>query len=90
MSIDAPAGVAVIESTSTDRDNSSYVDWQAIIAGIVLASAISLVLISFGSAVGLNFLDFGMAPVPIRSSSALLPQPGSSGCRFPASWLVAI
>src|SRR5690606_17387717 len=32
--------------------------WPAIIAGIVLASAISLVLISFGSAVGLNFLDF--------------------------------
>ncbi|MGV8854564.1 MAG: hypothetical protein ACOH2L_07925 [Devosia sp.] len=59
MSIDAPAGVAVIESSSAERDQSSYVDWQAIIAGIVLASAISLVLISFGSAVGLNFLDFG-------------------------------
>ncbi|MCZ4347762.1 hypothetical protein [Devosia neptuniae] len=59
MSIDAPAGVAVIESTTSERDQSSYVDWPAIIAGIVLASAISLVLISFGSAVGLNFLDFG-------------------------------
>ena len=59
MSIDAPAGVAVIETQSSDRDQSSYVDWPAIIAGIVLASAISLVLISFGSAVGLNFLDFG-------------------------------
>lgn len=58
MSIDSPAGVAVIES-STERDHSSYVDWPAIIAGIVLASAISLVLISFGSAVGLNFVDFG-------------------------------
>ena len=59
MSIDAPAGVAVIETESADRDQSSYVDWPAIIAGIVLASAISIVLISFGSAVGLNFLDFG-------------------------------
>jgi len=59
MSIDAPAGVAVIESTTTERDQSSYVDWPAIIAGIVLATAISVVLISFGSAVGLNFLDFG-------------------------------
>ena len=59
MTIDAPAGVAVVETTSTNRDQSSYVDWPAIIAGIVLASAISLVLISFGSAVGLNFLDFG-------------------------------
>ena len=46
MSIDAPAGVAVIESTTSERDQSSYVDWPAIIAGIVLASAISLVLIS--------------------------------------------
>ncbi|MET3927199.1 hypothetical protein [Devosia sp. 2618] len=59
MTIDAPAGVAVIETPATNRDQSSYVDWPAIIAGIVLASAISLVLISFGSAVGLNFLDFG-------------------------------
>jgi hypothetical protein len=59
MTIDAPAGVAIAEPISTGRDQSSYVDWPAIIAGIVLASAISLVLISFGSAVGLNFLDFG-------------------------------
>lgn len=59
MTIDAPAGVAVVESSAANRDQSSYVDWPAIIAGIVLASAISLIFISFGSAVGLNFLDFG-------------------------------
>ncbi|MGV8831443.1 MAG: hypothetical protein ACOH2N_05660 [Devosia sp.] len=59
MSIDAPAGVAVIETSTADRDQSSYVDWPAIIAGIVLTTAISVVLISFGSAVGLNFVDFG-------------------------------
>lgn len=64
MTIDAPAGVAVVKSTIADRDQSSYVDWPAIIAGIVLASAISLVLISFGSAVGLNFLDFGYGDGP--------------------------
>jgi hypothetical protein len=58
MTIDAPAGVAIV-SPAKSRDESSYVDWSAIIAGIVLASAISVVLISFGSAVGLNFLDFG-------------------------------
>jgi hypothetical protein len=46
----APAPVA--------EDKGSYVDWPAIIAGIVIASAISLVLLSFGSAIGLNFLDF--------------------------------
>jgi hypothetical protein len=67
MTIDAPAGVAIVETTLSERDQSSYVDWPAIIAGIILASAISLVLISFGSAVGLNFLDFGYgnAPNPI-------------------------
>lgn len=64
MTIDAPAGVAVVESPSAGRDQSSYVDWPAIIAGIVLASAISLVLISFGSAVGLNFLHFGYGDGP--------------------------
>lgn len=64
MTIDAPAGVVVTNSASSGRDQSSYVDWPAIIAGIVLASAISLVLISFGSAVGLNFLDFGYGDAP--------------------------
>lgn len=59
MSIDAPAGIAVVESPAANRDQSSYVDWPAIIAGIVLASAISLIFITFGSAAGLNFLDFG-------------------------------
>ncbi len=60
MTIDAPGGIAVVETTtaSSGRENASYVDWAAIIAGIVFASAISLVLITFGSAVGLNFLDF--------------------------------
>jgi hypothetical protein len=44
--VSAPAAV-----TSEDR---SYVDWPAIIAGTVVASAISLVLLSFGSALGLS------------------------------------
>ncbi len=64
MTIDAPAGVVVTNSAAANREQSSYVDWPAIIAGIVLASAISLVLISFGSAVGLNFLDFGYGDGP--------------------------
>lgn len=58
MAIDTPVGLAVVQDPVT-RDQSSYVDWPAIIAGIVLASAISVTLISFGSAVGLNFLHFG-------------------------------
>ena len=64
MTIDAPTGVVVTSSTAGNRDQSSYVDWPAVIAGIILASAISVVLISFGSAVGLNFLDFGYGDGP--------------------------
>jgi len=47
----------VIVAPAAD-DKTSYVDWPAIIAGIVLASAISLVLLTFGSALGLSFLNF--------------------------------
>ena len=56
----------------------SHVDWAAIIAGVVLAAAISLVLIAFGSAVGLSFANFhngGATPslwVGIAAASWLL------------------
>lgn len=73
MTIDAPT--AVIASASTSREHSSYVDWPAIFAGIVLASAISLTLIAFGSAIGLNFVDFnageGANPLFIGIAAAL-------------------
>jgi hypothetical protein len=36
------------------NDHGSYVDWPAIIAGAIVASAISLVLLAFGSALGLS------------------------------------
>jgi len=62
MTIDAPTGVTIVDAETTPREQSSYVDWPAIIAGIVLASAISIVLIAFGSAVGLSFVDFGYNP----------------------------
>jgi hypothetical protein len=56
----------VVASTPAAADNSSYVDWPAIIAGIVIASAISLVLLSFGSAIGLSFVNFHAGPdVPV-------------------------
>lgn len=57
MTMVQPTEVAVVDTTTT-RESSSYVDWSAIIAGIVFASAISLLFIAFGSAVGLNFIDF--------------------------------
>jgi len=43
-----------IVDTGTGDNSGSYVDWGAIIAGAVLASAISFVLITFGSALGLS------------------------------------
>lgn len=52
--------------TPEANDKASYVDWPAIIAGIVLASAISLVLLTFGSALGLSFVNF-------RASENVLP-----------------
>ena len=36
-------------------ETGSYVEWSAIIGGIVLASAISIVMLAFGSAIGLSF-----------------------------------
>jgi hypothetical protein len=60
------------------QEHHSYLDWPAIIGGIVLASAISLLLLTFGSAVGLSFANFrsftGTAPVwaAIAAASWLL------------------
>jgi hypothetical protein len=74
MTIDSTSGVTRTAAIASDGDQSSYVDWPAIIAGIVLASAISVVFISFGSAIGLNFLDFnareGASPIFIAIVAA--------------------
>lgn len=73
MALDAPSGVTVVNGAATSVDDKSYVDWPAIIAGVLLASAISIVLISFGSAIGLNFLDFdgeGASPIWVGIAAA--------------------
>ncbi len=57
MTIVQPTEIAVVDASSA-RESASYVDWSAVIAGIVFASAISLLFIAFGTAVGLNFVDF--------------------------------
>lgn len=46
-----PVGATAIAT----GDEKSYVDWPAIIGGAVLATAISFVLLAFGSALGLSF-----------------------------------
>lgn len=73
MALDAPAGVTVVSGAASTVDDKSYVDWPAIIAGVLLASAISIVFISFGSAIGLNFLDFdgeGASPIWVGIAAA--------------------
>jgi hypothetical protein len=65
----APAPVA-----AAPAEHHSYVDWAAVIGGIVLASAISLLLLTFGSAVGLSFTNFrtftGVAPIWVAIAAA--------------------
>lgn len=58
MSIPAEMDVVVAADPASAT---SYVDWPAIIAGVILASAISLVLLTFGSAIGLSFINFRSA-----------------------------
>jgi hypothetical protein len=55
-----PSQMDVIVAPETGATG-SYVDWPAIIAGVIFASAISLVLLTFGSAIGLSFINFHSA-----------------------------
>ncbi|MEO6396296.1 MAG: hypothetical protein ABIO40_10355 [Devosia sp.] len=70
--------IVAADPAGATQEHHSYVDWAAIIAGIALASAISIVLLAFGSALGLTFVDFrnlgGTAPVwaAIAAASWLL------------------
>lgn len=61
MALDNDILVATAAPADDTSEHHSYIDWAAIVAGIVLASAISLVLLAFGSAIGLGFADFGAA-----------------------------
>jgi hypothetical protein len=58
MTIERDVVIATAPSAEGMQEHHSYVDWPAVIAGIVLASAISLLLLTFGSAVGLSFTNF--------------------------------
>jgi hypothetical protein len=57
--------VAVV-STTINNESGAHVDWPAIVAGAVIASAISFVLFAFGTAVGLSITS----PYPSESVSA--------------------
>ena len=61
MAFDSPEVTVVTTDVVPETAEGSYVDWPAIIAGIVLASAISILLLTFGSAIGLSFVNFDAA-----------------------------
>lgn len=44
-----------LTDTVGEHEAGSYLDWGSIIGGIVLASALSVVMLAFGSAIGLSF-----------------------------------
>ena len=73
MTIPSEVDVVVTPGPATSDDR-SYVDWPAIIAGIVLATAISVLLLTFGSAIGLSFTNFNaaddVAPIWIAIAAA--------------------
>ena len=62
MAMEAETIVVAGPTGSSAQEHHSYVDWPAIIGGIAIASAISLVLLAFGSAIGLSFADFRAGP----------------------------
>jgi hypothetical protein len=68
---------ASVETTSGARP---YVDWAAIIAGAILASAIAFVLLTFGSAIGLT------ATSPFKGEGL----PGTALAVAIALWVLAV
>jgi hypothetical protein len=48
----------VVGATGDEPARRDYVDWPAIFAGILVASAIGVVMLTFGSAIGLSFANF--------------------------------
>ncbi|MER2536527.1 MAG: hypothetical protein ABTQ31_15345 [Rhizobiaceae bacterium] len=50
----AGRSAVIVDETAAGEGRASYVDWPAIFAGVVVASAISFILLTFGSAIGLS------------------------------------
>lgn len=66
---------AIVARRDADADSRSYLDWPAVFAGAVVASAIALVLVTFGSAIGLSltspFDNTGMSAVGLAIALGL-------------------
>ncbi len=75
MSLAEPSSETVVVAETGTADQSSYVDWPAIIVGALVASAISLVMLTFGSALGLTlsspFENEGMSAIGLAIAFGL-------------------
>jgi hypothetical protein len=65
MTVQDPGSEPSVHSTTIITDTSSHVDWPAIIAGAVIATAISSVLFAFGTGIGLSIAS----PYPAENVS---------------------
>lgn len=74
MTMESDVLVVGAANAGARQEHHSYVDWPAVIAGIVLASAISVLFLAFGSAVGLSFTNFhtftGVSPIWVGIAAA--------------------
>ena len=79
MATETDVIIAAAPSAGVSQEHHSYLDWPAITGGIVLASAISLLLLTFGSAVGLSFVNFrtfsGVSSVWVAIAAASCARP---------------
>lgn len=65
MAIETPTDAPVIVETAA-QEHGSYVDWPAIIAGAIIASAVSFLFLAFGSAIGLSLTEpLGRTDAPL-------------------------
>jgi len=66
MAIETPTSARPVAVGVAAQDQGSYVDWPAIIAGAILAAAISVLMLAFGSAIGLSLTEpFGSTDAPV-------------------------
>ncbi len=67
--------VATPQAYAPTESPASYVDWGAVIAGAVVAAALSLVLLTFGSALGLGLTSLepgeGVSPLWLAIAAAI-------------------
>lgn len=74
MTMPSTIDTVVVTDGTSATEHRAYVDWPAIFAGIVVAAAIALVMLTFGSAIGLSFANFhgatGVSPIWVAIAAA--------------------